>query len=466
MNSKFFRGYIVLLLTLVFAFAVKADEVDKFVRAVMQERQVPGAAIAIVKNGKIVKKQGYGLANVELDVPVTTETVFEIGSVTKQMTAAAVMLLVEDGKVNLDEKISAYLPNTPDAWKNVSVRNLLTHTSGIKSYTAIGAGFELTKHLKRDEFIKALSSYPLDFETSSRYSYSNSGYNLLGFIIEAASEKSYWDFMRERIFQKLGMTHTFDRDPKYIVKNRATGYELENGAFTGRDYDLTDLFSAGAVISTVEDLAKWDAAWRNDTLLKKTSKMEAWKPFVLSDGKSNPYGFGWNVADFRGHRLISHSGSTAGFNAQISRFTDDDLTVIVLTNLGDSGYAGTIARGIAKIYIPAISIKEMKAQLEPDGSRAVRFAIVLRNRMENKINTEYLAENLIKALSTERAKANNARIASMGTLKNLWFVGAESSGDSKIYRYKVETAKLRWLLWRFAVDADGKISEMTLEDEE
>ena len=465
MNSKFVRLNIALFFTLVFAFSVKADEVDKLVRAMMQERNIPGAGIAVVKNGKIVKKQGYGLANVELDVPATADTVFEIGSVTKQMTGAAIMLLVEDGKVNLDEKISKYLPNTPDAWKNVSVRNLLTHTSGIKSYTAIGVGFELSKHLKRDEFIKALSGYPLDFETGSRYSYSNSGYNLLGFIIEAASGKSYWDFMRERIFQKLGMTETFDRDPKYIVKRRATGYELENNSLIGRDYDLTDVFSAGAIVSTVGDLAKWDAAWRNDTLLKKESKAQAWTPFVLSDGKPYPYGFGWSVTDFREHRLISHSGSTAGFSAQILRFTDDDLSVIVLINLGTGAHAGTIARGIAKIYIPSISLKALKANPAADAALSQTFSNALRERMENKFSAQLLTDDLIKALSTDRAKANNQRIASFGAVKNLTFIGGETSGNSKIYRLKAETAK-RLFLWRFAVNSEGKITEMTLEDEE
>src|SRR5215213_3368976 len=427
MNSKLARLNIALLLTLVFAFSARADEVDKFVRATLQERRIPGAAIAVVKNGKVVKKQGYGVASVEFNVPATADTVFEIGSVTKQMTAAAVMLLVEDGRLNLDEKISKYLPATPDAWKNVAVRNLLTHTSGIKSYTAIGAGFELTKHLKRDEFIKALSGYPLDFETGSRYSYSNSGYNLLGFIIEAVSGKSYWDFMQARIFQKLGMTETFDRDPKYVIRNRATGYELENNQIIGRDYDLTDVFSAGAILSTVGDLAKWDAAWRNDTLLKKESKARAWTPFVLTDGKPVPYGFGWSVADFRGHKLISHSGSTAGFSAQIMRFTDDDLSVIVLINQGTGTYAGTIARGIAKIYIPAISLKAMKPQAGADAKLTEMFSNVLRARAENKFSAEFMTDSLIKSLSTDRAKAGNLRLASFGAIKNVTFVGGETA---------------------------------------
>lgn len=465
MNRKIIRVYFLLLFTFAFAFAARADEVDRFVRMVMTERNVPGVGIAVIKNGKTVKKQGYGVASVEFNAPVTTETVFEIGSISKQMTGAAIMLLVEDGKIKLDEKISVYLPGTPEAWKNVTVRNLLTHTSGIKSYTAIGVGFELTKRMKRDDFIKALSGYPLDFETGSRYSYSNSGYNLLGFIIEAASGKSYWDFMQARIFQKLGMTNTFDRDPKYIIKNRATGYELENGKFIGRDYDLTDIFAAGAVVSTVGDLIKWDAAWRGDTLLKKESKAEAWKAFILSDGKPYPYGFGWNVADFRGHRLIAHSGSTAGFNAQFSRFVDDDLSVIVLTNLGDAGYAGMLARGIAKVYISDISIKAMKAQTDSNAELTQKFANALRDRMENKFSADLMTENLTRNLSTNRAKANHERIKAFGEVKNFTLVGTEDSGNSKIYRYRAETAK-RLFLWRFAVNTDGKLTEMTLEDEE
>jgi D-alanyl-D-alanine carboxypeptidase len=465
MHQKFVRLNFALLLTLVFAFSAKADEIDKFVRAMLQERQIPGAAVAVVKNGKLVKKQGYGVASVELNVPATGETVFEIGSVTKQMTGAAVLLLVEEGKLDPDEKISKYLPGTPDAWKNVAVRNLLTHTSGIKSYTAIGPGFELFRNLSRDEFIKALSTYPLEFETGSRYSYSNSGYNLLGFIIEAVSGKSYYDFMRERIFKPLGMNETFNRDPRNVIKNRAAGYELENNALVGRDYNLTDIFSAGAFVSTVGDLAKWDAAWRNDTLLKKESKQKAWTPFILTDGKPYPYGFGWSVTDFRGHKLIGHSGSTAGFSAQILRFTDDDLSVIVLINLGTGAHAGAIARGIAKIYLPAIALKAMKPLENTDARLAEMFAGALRERLENKFNAAAMTGELIKALSTERAKTNHRRIAAFGEIKNLALVGTETAGSLKIYRYRAETAR-RLFLWRFAVNGDGKISEMTLEDEE
>ena len=465
MNSKFnLSKFALVFLFLLFTTSARADDVDEYVRRVLGERHIPGAAVAVIKNGKIVKVEGYGLASVEFNIPATKDTVFEIGSISKQMTAAAILLLVEEGKINLDKKISKYLSATPDSWKNVSVRNLLTHTSGIKSYTALG-GFELSKRYSRDDFIKTLGVEPLDFETGSRYSYSNSGYNLLGFIIETVSGKSYWDFMRERIFKPLGMNQTADRDPRYIIRNRATGYEWENGALVGRDYDLTDVFSAGAIVSTVTDLAKWDAAWRDGKFLRKETKTLAWTPVTLTDGKPYPYGFGWRLAEIRGHKLIAHSGQTAGFGASISRFVDDDLTVIALTNLGESGMGTLLAQGVAKLYIPAMSLKALKAQTETDAKISPMISNALREGLENKFNADALTAELIKSLSTERAKANNQRINSFGAIKAIVFVGADTSGATKIYRYKAETPK-RIFLWRFGINAEGKISEMTLEEEE
>ncbi len=466
MNRKFVRPNFALLLCLLFLsnIIVRADKVDDFVRARLRERHIPGAAVAVIKNGRIVKAEGYGLASVEFNVPATEETVFEIGSVSKQMTAAAIMLLVEDGKVNLDEKIGKYLAETPDAWKNVSVRNLLTHTSGIKSYTSL-TGFELTKHLKRAEFIKALGVYPLEFEPGERWNYSNSGYNLLGFIIESVSRKSYWDFMRERIFQPLGMNKTADRDPKFIIPNRASGYEWENGRLVGRDYDLTDVFSAGAIVSTVLDLAKWDAALRGDAFLKKESKAQIWMPMTLNDGKPYPYGFGWNVTSFRNHRLFSHGGQTAGFAANISRYTDDNLTVIVLTNLGDQGLGGTVAQGIAKIYMPDISLRALKEQTGADTGATKTLETALRDYLKDRINVNLFTEETGRNLSTPRSESAAKRVVSFGDIKKFVFVNGETTGKNRIYRYKAETPN-RIFLWRFSIDGSGKISEMSLEEEE
>jgi Beta-lactamase class C and other penicillin binding proteins len=463
-KNRFSYGFYFVFFLLILTVSVRADEIDDAVRALMQEKHIPGAALAVIKNGKPVKVETYGLASVEFDVSVTKDTVFEIGSISKQMTASAIMLLVEEGKISLDEKISKYLPNTPESWKDVTVRHLLTHTSGIKSYTGL-SGFELTKRLTRDDFIKALAAYPLEFEPGSKHSYNNSGYNLLGYIIETVSGKNYWDFMRERIFKPLGMNHTFDRDPKYIIKKRATGYEWINDELTGRDYDLTDVFAAGAIVSTIEDLIKWDAVWRSDILLKKSSRDQMWTPVTLNDGKTYPYGLGWRVTEFRGHRLIRHGGQTAGFGANISRYPDADLTVITLTNLGEIGMGTLIANRVAKFYIPELSLKALKEQTGADAKISQIVSNALRQRMENKPTSEVFSAEMIKSLSTVRAQQENRRIASFGETKKTVFVGIENADGKRIYRYKAETPK-RIFLWSFVFNDEGKISEMTLEEEE
>lgn len=463
MNRKFAFPFAFLILFIA-VFSARADRVDDYVKAQMRERHIPGAAIAVIKNGRVVKIEGYGLANVELNVPATKETVFEIGSVSKQITAVAIMLLVEEGKISVDEKISKYLPNTPESWNKVTVRNLLTHTSGIKSYTGL-SGFELTKRLKRDEFIKSIGVHPLEFEPGERYIYSNSGYNLLGFIIESVSQKSYWDFLGERIFKPLGMSQTANRDPQFIVSNRADGYEWENGKLVGRDYDLTDVFSAGAIVSTVTDLAKWDAALRGDTFLKNESKAQMWTQVVFNNGKPHPYGFGWNVTEFREHKLLSHSGQTAGFAANVSRYVDDNLTVIVLTNLGDIGLGTAMARGVAKIYIPAISLRVMKEQAGADAKLSGLLQTALRSYLEDKLAADSFADRTRAAQTSERAKLNAKRITSFGAIKNFVLVGSETADKNRIYRYKAETPS-RIFLWRFELDETDKITALVLEEEE
>lgn len=465
----FVRRHYAPILTLFFLFflfnaSAKADKVDDIVRARMKERNIPGAAIAIVKNGKVAKMKGYGLASVEFSAPVTTDTVFEIGSVSKQMTAAAIMLLVEDGKVSLDEKISRYLPNTPEAWKDVTVRHLLTHTSGIKSYTSL-TGFELARRVKIDGFIKQLSPHPLEFTPGEKNIYSNSGYNLLAYIIETQSGKPYLQFMRERIFTPLGMTSTGDRDPKFIIPLRANGYEWEVDRLTGRDGGLTDLMGAGSITSTIEDMAKWEAALRGSTFLKPESKNAIWTQFKFNGGDLSPYGFGWRISDVRGHKLIGHTGQTAGFGAAIFRYVENDVTVIALTNLGELGMGSLIATSAAKVFIPSLSLKKIKIFLEDDPARNSRLMLALRDRIANTPSAEMFTPELFRSLTTERAKAVGRRLIAYGDITKLEPVGTETIDGRTLYRY-LATAGKRVMLWRFAFGPDGRIAEMTLEEDE
>lgn len=457
----------VALLFTIFTFsvsAVKADDVDRIVRMRMQERNIPGAAVAVVKNGRVVKIKGYGFASLEFSAPVTNDTVFEIGSVSKQMTAAGIMLLVQDGKVSLDERISKYLPNTPEAWKDVTVRHLLTHSSGIKSYTSL-TGFELSRRVKIDGFIKQLSPYPLEFTPGEKNIYSNSGYNLLAYIIETQSGKPYMDYMRERIFLPLGMTRTGDRDPRNVIPLRANGYEWQDNKLIGRDGSLTDLMGAGSITSTISDMVKWESALRGEKLLTAESKKALWTPFVFNNGTLSQYGLGWRISDVREHKLIGHTGQTAGFGAAIFRYVDNDVTVIALTNLGELGMGSLIASSVVKTYLPSLSLKKMKFFSGPLPPNSSSHVLALSDRMKAVINESLFTSEMVRSLRSARAGALDVRLAAAGPVREIRYVGSESIDGKTVYRYLV-AAERRMILWRVAQNEAGQINEMSLEEDE
>jgi D-alanyl-D-alanine carboxypeptidase len=342
-------GAAIAALFLLLASSTRADQVDEFVKGEMDRHQIPGLALTIIRGGKEAKTKGYGLANVELKSPTRLETVFEIGSLTKQFTAACILLLAEDGKLSIEDKISRHLAGTPPAWSNITIRHLLTHTSGIKNYTGL-SGFEMTKRLTQSGFIEKLAALPLDFEPGAQAKYCNSGYNLLGYLIENVSGKMYWAFLAERIWAPLGMPSSTNRDPSIVVFHRADGYIHKDGALYNRDNDLTDVFSAGAIVSTIGDLAKWNAALDTDKILRHSSRAQMWTPATLNDGKATQYGFGWRIGEVERHKNIGHSGSTSGFSASLQRFPDDNVTVIVLCNSDEPNIATTLARTIASFY--------------------------------------------------------------------------------------------------------------------
>ncbi len=337
-----------------------ADQVDDLIKDELQKHQIAGLALLVTRNGHPIKTNGYGVANLEWNVPVTEDTVFEIGSITKQFTAACILLLAEDGKLSLDDKISRHLKNTPAAWSNITVRHLLTHTSGITNYTTVD-GFELRQHLTQEQFIQKIGAFPLGFPPGDAWKYCNTGYNLLGYIVENVSGKNYWEFLRERIFQPLQMTNTTSRIPGIVVPHRASGYEMDRRVPVNLDYDLTDLFSAGAIISTVVDMGKWDAALNGDKLLKESSKELWWTPYKLNNGKIQGYGFGWFLDPFNGHKNIGHGGATSGFSATIQRFPDDQLSIIILCNADETGLATALAKKVAPLYFAdKVAVKAAK----------------------------------------------------------------------------------------------------------
>ena len=324
----------------------------------MQRQHIPGLSLAVVRDGKVAKAKGYGLANIETNTPATPQTVYQIQSMTKQFTATGIMILVEEGKVLLDEPVSTYLSGTPESWKDITIRRLLNHTSGIKDYIN-----EPTQSLRLDvtddEVFQATVSRPLNFPVGTRYQYCNTNYLLLGMVIHKITGKPYGEFLRERIFEPLGMKDTRIVSLSEIIPNRASGYRWDGRQLRNGEYIAASVlgYPGGGIRSTVLDLAKWDAALYGERLLKKSSLEQMWTPTALKNGGQSNYGFGWGLGALRGHKFVSHSGShQTGFTSAITRFVDDRLTVIVLTNQVGAADPTGIAEGVARLHIPALEL--------------------------------------------------------------------------------------------------------------
>ena len=334
--------------------AAQMEQVDAFVRAEMQRQRVPGVSIAIVKDGVIVKARGYGLSNVELAVPASPETVYQSGSVGKQFTATLVMMLVEEGRIGLEDPIGKYVPEAPARWNDITIRHLLTHTSGISDARWDSTDFQ--RNYSEADLTRMIAAMPLDFAPGSKWKYSNPAYIMLGIIVHKVTGKFYGEVLRERIFTPLGMTTARIISEADIVPNRAAGYQLVKGELKNQDWVSPSMNTTadGSLYLTVLDLAKWDAALYGETLLRRASLERMWTPVRLNDGTTHPYGFGWAFGDANGHRILQHGGAWQGFKSFIARYVDDRVTVIVLMNLGNADPA-RFAHGVAGAYDTALT---------------------------------------------------------------------------------------------------------------
>lgn len=353
-------SFFTLALLLALTSTAQADKVDEYVKAEMQRQHISSVSIAVIKEGKVIKAEGYGLANIEHNIAAKPETVYQIGSVSKQLIATGIMLLMQEGKISLDDKISKFLDDTPDTWKEITVRHLLTHTSGI---VREAPGFDPFKIKSDAEVIKTAYPLPLRFAPGEKWEYCNVGYFSLAEIIRKISGKPWGDYLNERLFAPLEMNATRTTTTTEIVPQRADGYVWRNGKFSNAETFIA-LRPSGAFLSTVLDLAKWDAALYTDKILKPETLSQVWSPVKLNSGATHPYGFGWELSSVAGHKLVHHGGSLPGFRAQISRFVDDKLSVVVLTN-GDSADPNLLALQIAALYIPGLIPERTVAKIDP-----------------------------------------------------------------------------------------------------
>jgi D-alanyl-D-alanine carboxypeptidase len=369
-----------LLLLLAFqtaAFAQGPDaEVTKALDELMSKAypaDEPGAAVIVVREGRTLLRKGYGMADLELGVRVEPDMVFRLGSITKQFTAVSVLMLAEQGKLSLADDVTKFLPDFPTNGKAVTVEHLLTHTSGIKSYTSIPAWRAMwRKDMTVQELIDLFKSEPADFAPGEEWRYNNSGYILLGAIIEKVSGQSYEEFVRRNIFEPLGMKNSFYGSATRIIPRRVPGYSRRPNGFENAQYlSMTQPYAAGSLLSTVDDLALWDAALYAERPVKQASLARAFTPYVLKDGNPTGYGYGWAKATYEGHDVIAHGGGIHGFSTYALRIPDRRVFVAILQNR-DSGPQSpeNLARKLAAIAIgkpfrPPVAVTLQPTELEP-----------------------------------------------------------------------------------------------------
>ena len=313
--------------------ATLADRIDAAIGPDYKP-DAPGATVIVVKDGKTVFRKAYGLADLATRRPLTPDTALRIGSITKQFTAAAILMLAEEGKLSVGDDITRYLPGYPTHGQRITIEHLLTHTSGIPSYTSKqdymqGMGRDMTVAQIIDRF----KDDSLEFAPGSQWHYDNSGYVLLGAIIEKVAGMSYADFLQRRIFTPLGMTHTAYEGHERTVFPHAVAYSPAPDGFQPSPHlSMTQPYAAGALVSTVDDLARWDAAITGGKLLKAASWQRAFTPYTLTTGTKTDYGYGWELGTLRGQPEIRHGGAITGFRSFALRLPQDNVYVAVLSN--------------------------------------------------------------------------------------------------------------------------------------
>jgi len=340
--------------------AQRLDSVARYVDAEMHRLQIPGMSVAILRGDSLVMARGFGFANVELHVPASDSTIYQSGSVGKQFTSAAIMLLAERGKLSLDDPITKWLPEGKTAWRGITIRHLLSHTSGIANYT--DGAVDLRKEYSESDLVKLALKAPLDFQPGTHWNYSNTGFVLLGAIVRRVTGQFYGDFLRDNVFTPLGMRTARIISEADIVPNRASGYRLEGDTLRNQEWVSPSLNTTadGALYLTVRDLAAWAVGLNHNRVPSAASLGTSWTPIPLTTGGSYPYGFGWGLSPQRGVKKIAHTGSWQGFKTAIARYPTLDLTVITMANLAETPI-GPINAAIAGIVEPSLAPPHMAA---------------------------------------------------------------------------------------------------------
>jgi CubicO group peptidase (beta-lactamase class C family) len=339
---------VLFLLVRVLAYG-QADSTDIIVQKMMKEQKIAGLALAVIKKGKTVVNKGYGLANVELNVPVTEKTVIRLGSVSKQFFATAILKLMEEGKLSIEDHVHKFFPDAPETWKPIQLKHLLSHSSGLKRE---GPAYNNSVIQPDLVIIKSAYSLPLDFKTGEKYQYCNLAYFMLAEIITQVSGMPWQDYIREKLFIPAGMMNSGMTDFYPIIPNRASGYMHKNGVLVNADA-MYAVRPSGGFLSTSTDMIQWDKVLREKNIILKKEDWELlWQPFIKTSDETTSkeyYGFGWAINELNGRKVVQHGGSNIGFRSYYTRFVNDGLSIIIMTNTDEANPAA-IVRALSEYY--------------------------------------------------------------------------------------------------------------------
>lgn len=344
------KSKIIILLLFIGVFAYgQADSTDIIVQKMMKEQKIVGLSLAVIKNGKPVVNKGYGLANAEHNVPVTAETVIRLGSVSKQFFTTAILKLKEEGKLSIDDSVHKFFPDAPETWRPIQVKHLMSHSSGLKRE---GPAYNNSIIQPDLVIIKSAYTLPLDFRTGEKYQYCNLAYFMLAEIITQVSGMPWQDYIREKLFIPAGMKNSGMTDFYPIIPNRASGYMHKNGVLVNADA-MYAVRPSGGFLSTSTDMILWDKVLSEKKIILQKEDWELlWQPFIRTSDKPESkayYGFGWIIDEFNGRKMVMHGGANTGFRSYYTRFVNDGLSIIIMTNTDEANPAA-IVRALSDHY--------------------------------------------------------------------------------------------------------------------
>lgn len=424
---------------------------DKLVKSTMEREHIAGATVVVARDGAVVYEQGFGFADIAQKKPAAANTLYPIGSITKQFTAASVLLLAQDGKLSIDDPLSKYVPGLP--WGDrITLRHLLDQESGVVDFR-FGAG-DLTTPLSQARVLDRLKQTDLLFAPGSKYEYSNSNYYLLGMVIEKAAGETYQQFLSRRIFGPLALTWTFYIDATAHVQHSAVGYgTTRNGPQPAAAENPDWAFAAGAIASTASDIARWDDAVRGGKLINADSMREMFTAGVLDNGSATDYGFGWVVVRHNGYREIWHNGEVTGFHAINVTYPDENTDVVVLTNTGGTFAVDALAVQIFDVlhpYVPSAADAAVTGRVREWLGRIVR----------GDVDRSQLTDPMSAVLTADVVKSAGDQLKAFGALKSVSLLGVDQDASGRSYSFRMTFARGQSVRWVMGIDPNGKISAL------